>query len=100
AIQIEGHTDNLPIKNSSYPSNWELSAVRAGRVVRLFIDAGVAEKRLTAVGHGSNQPVASNEEADGRARNRRVAITILSAMPELPAELPIGEPIGQPRGTP
>jgi len=55
--------------------------VRASSVVRLFIDNGIAPARLTAVGHGANQPVASNEDEAGRARNRRVAITILTAVP-------------------
>ena len=87
AIQIEGHTDNQPIRNSVFPSNWELSAVRASAVVRLFIDSGVADTRLTAVGHGANLPVAPNDTPVGRARNRRVAITILSALPDTVTEL-------------
>jgi len=87
-VQVEGHTDNQPIKNTLYPSNWELSAVRASSVVRLFIAAGVAPTRLTAVGHGANIPVASNDDAEGRARNRRVAVTILSGLPDTVTELP------------
>jgi len=79
AIQVEGHTDNQPIANSAFPSNWELSSVRASSVVRLFIEGGVAEARLTAVGHGANLPVAPNTDEAGRARNRRVAVTILAA---------------------
>jgi chemotaxis protein MotB len=79
AIQVEGHTDNQPIANSAFPSNWELSSVRASSVVRLFIEGGVAEGRLTAVGHGANLPVAPNANEAGRARNRRVAVTILAA---------------------
>lgn len=79
AIQVEGHTDNQPIANSAFPSNWELSSVRASSVVRLFIEGGVAEGRLTAVGHGANLPVAPNTGEAGRARNRRVAVTILAA---------------------
>ena len=86
-VQVEGHTDLVPIQNALFPSNWELSAVRASSVVRLFIDSGVPAARLTAVGHGSNIPVASNDEADGRARNRRVAVTILSAIPDAPTEI-------------
>jgi chemotaxis protein MotB len=78
AIEVEGHTDNLPIGNPAFPSNWELSAVRASTVVRLFADNGVAERRLAAVGKGANQPLASNDDPLGRARNRRVAVTILS----------------------
>lgn len=82
AIQVEGHTDNVPIANTLFASNWELSAVRASSVVRLFIDHGVPEARLTAVGHGANLPLASNDDPLGRARNRRVAVTIISALPQ------------------
>jgi chemotaxis protein MotB len=88
AIQVEGHTDIQPIRNSSFPSNWELSAVRASSVVRLFIESGIAATRMTAVGHASNEPVASNEDPDGRARNRRVAVTILSGVPDPATEIP------------
>jgi chemotaxis protein MotB len=63
--------------------------VRASSVVRLFIDNGVAEKRLTAVGNAANQPVASNDDPVGRARNRRVAVTILAALPEGGGEAPL-----------
>ncbi|HJV02942.1 MAG TPA: flagellar motor protein MotD [Burkholderiaceae bacterium] len=87
-VQVEGHTDNQPIRNTLYPSNWELSSVRAASVVRLFIDAGVAPTRLTAVGHAANHPVASNASSEGRARNRRVAVTILSGLPDTVTELP------------
>jgi chemotaxis protein MotB len=87
-VQVEGHTDTTPISNALFPSNWELSAVRASSVVRLFIDSGVAASRLTAVGHGSNIAVASNEQPLGRARNRRVAVTILSALPDTTTEIP------------
>jgi chemotaxis protein MotB len=77
-IEVEGFTDNMPIANPAFASNWELSAVRATTVVRLFAANGVAEERLAAVGRGANRPVASNDDPVGRARNRRVAITILS----------------------
>jgi chemotaxis protein MotB len=77
-IEVEGHTDTTPIENPAFPSNWELSAVRASTVVRLFADAGIAERRLAAVGRGANGPIASNDDPLGRARNRRVAVTILS----------------------
>lgn len=88
AVQVEGHTDDVPIKNPLFPSNWELSAVRASSVVRLFIDSGMAPARLTAVGHGANVPVAPNDTQDGRARNRRVAVTIISALPDATTEVP------------
>lgn len=81
-ITIEGHTDNVPIKNPQFPSNWELSAVRATTVLRLFADSGVAAERLTAIGYADTRPVEPNLLADGRARNRRVTILIDSAIPE------------------
>lgn len=80
-VTIEGHTDNRPIRTPQFPSNWELSAVRATTVLRLFIDAGVAPGRLTAIGYGDQRPVANNATADGRSRNRRVAIQIEAAVP-------------------
>lgn len=88
-IQVEGHTDNIPINNAMFPSNWELSAVRASSVVRLFIDSGVDEKRMVAMGHGANQPVDTNDTADGRLRNRRVQLMILSGLPEVVTEIPV-----------
>lgn len=78
AIEVEGHTDTTPISNARFASNWELSAVRASSMVRLCIDSGVAAGRLTAVGKAANDPIASNDDEIGRARNRRVAITILA----------------------
>lgn len=89
AIQVEGHTDNLPIKNSIFPSNWELSAVRASTVARLLTENGVDENRVTAVGQGAKLPVSENETPEGRARNRRVSVTILSVLPEPVVEVPI-----------
>lgn len=88
AIEVEGHTDNVPIASPLFPSNWELSAVRASSVVRLFIDNGIAPARLTAIGRSANLPVAPNDNEEGRARNRRVAITILTAVPEASNPLP------------
>ena len=73
-ITIEGHTDNVPINTLQFPSNWELSAVRATTVLRLFVDSGVAPDRLTAIGFADTRPVEPNLLADGRARNRRVEI--------------------------
>jgi len=77
-VSVEGFTDNVPISTPTYPSNWELSAARAGSVVRLFQENGVAPQRLVAVGRAENQPVSSNDSPDGRARNRRVSITVLN----------------------
>lgn len=86
-IKVEGHTDNIPIATPLFPSNWELSAVRASSVVRLFVAAGVAADRLTAAGYGDQRPVADNNSAEGRSRNRRVTIQIESMAPDV-AEAP------------
>jgi len=82
AIEVEGHTDNVPISTPRYPSNWELSSARASSVVRLFIDQGIVPGRLKAVGAADNQPVEGNDTPEGRARNRRVTITVLAPEPE------------------
>lgn len=78
AIEVEGHTDNLPISNAQFPSNWELSSARASSVVRLFVEQGIPSKRLRAVGSADNRPVLSNDTIAGRTRNRRVTITVLT----------------------
>jgi len=78
AVQVEGHTDNVPIGTPQYPSNWELASARASAVVRLFIASGVAAGRLTAISLADNRPVESNDSSDGRARNRRVTLLILA----------------------
>lgn len=95
-IRVEGHTDSVPINNALFPSNWELSAVRASSVVRLFVESGIAENRLTAVGHGPTQPVGPNETAEGRQRNRRVTVMILSNLPEARTEVPVIVPAETP----
>ncbi len=77
-IQVEGHTDNLPMKSPTFPSNWELSTARASSVIRLFTDNGVTGDRLVAIGYADNRPVETNDTLDGRARNRRVNIMILA----------------------
>jgi chemotaxis protein MotB len=83
-IRVEGHTDNRPIRSSSYPSNWELSAARAASVVHLFTQAGMDPRRLAVVGLGENRPAQSNDTEQGRNINRRVLLVILSGtgMPE------------------
>ncbi|PSJ17344.1 flagellar motor protein MotD [Nitrosomonas supralitoralis] len=90
-IHVEGHTDNLPINTENFPSNWELSSARASSVIRLFIEKGVDAHRLTAIGYGENRPMESNETFEGRKRNRRVSILILSADPGKVTEIPIAE---------
>lgn len=81
-ITVEGHTDTIPIATAAFPSNWELSAVRASSVVRLFVESGVRPSRLTAAGYGDQRPVADNLTPEGRARNRRVTILIESRVVE------------------
>jgi chemotaxis protein MotB len=73
-LRIEGHTDSVPIHNDRFPSNWELSAARAVTVARFLQQAGVAPEDLAAIGYGEYHPLASNDTADGRERNRRVEI--------------------------
>jgi chemotaxis protein MotB len=85
-ITVEGHTDNTPISTPQFPSNWELSGVRASSVVRLFIDAGVDARRLTVAGYADQKPVAENTSPEGRQRNRRVAILIESRPEDVPSE--------------
>jgi chemotaxis protein MotB len=77
-IEVEGHTDDIPIMTAQFPSNWELSSARASSVVRLMINNGVPEKRLAVVGLASNQPLVPNDSPENRAKNRRVSITIVS----------------------
>lgn len=77
-VDVEGHTDNIPINNEIYPSNWELSAARAARVVRVFADAGVRPQRLAAIGFGEYRSIVKNTTARGRRRNRRVVVVILA----------------------
>jgi len=78
-IRIEGHTDNVPINNSKYPSNWELSTARATTIVRhLLGHFDFGPERLSATGYAEFRPVDSNRTAEGRLQNRRVDFIILS----------------------
>ena len=77
-IHVEGFTDNVPINNFEFISNWELSAARAASVVHLFTRLGIDPQRLAAVGYGEYRPVASNDTPEGRASNRRVVLVIMS----------------------
>ena len=75
-IRVEGFTDNQPINNEFYQSNWELSSARASAVVRLFMEEGIDPTRMAAVGYGEFQPVDTNDTPEGRERNRRVVLMI------------------------
>jgi len=88
SFQVEGHTDNVPIKSARYPSNWELSTARAMSVVHLMIAEGVDAKNISAAGFGEFQPRADNETKEGRALNRRIEIIMLPNLEILSSELP------------
>lgn len=75
-ISIEGHTDDQPISNHIFPSNWELSSARSASVARLMIKEGISSTRLQVVGRADTVPIASNNTAMGRAKNRRVHIIL------------------------
>jgi len=78
-IHVIGHTDNIPTRpGGRFASNWELSAARALAAVHFLTEqAGVDPRRVGAVGYGEYRPIADNATAEGRAKNRRIAITIL-----------------------
>ncbi len=79
-IRIEGHTDNIPIKTSEYSSNWQLSSARAANVTELLVNqAGIAPKKLSAVGYGEFRPIGDNSTEEGRLKNRRVDIIIINS---------------------
>jgi chemotaxis protein MotB len=85
-IHVEGHTDNRPIRTSSYPSNWELSAARAATVVHLFTNQGIDAQRLQIIGLGEHHPIATNDTVEGRNTNRRVRIVVLQSA-EVPEDV-------------
>ncbi len=78
-IRVEGHTDNVPIRTSAFPSNWELSAARSASVVRLLAAGGVSAARLTVLGMAEFRPAGPNDTAEGRNANRRVLLVILGS---------------------
>jgi len=78
-IRIEGHTDNVPMNSNIYRSNWDLSAARAANVVRLFTSkTNLSPEKLIAVGYGEYRPIEDNSTDEGRAKNRRIDIIVLS----------------------
>lgn len=77
-IRVEGHTDDLPINTYKFPSNWELSALRAANVVHVLNEeAGIPAERLGIIGYGEYRPLVANDSARNRAMNRRVDLVIL-----------------------
>lgn len=72
SVDVIGHTDDVPISTPVFPSNWELSAARAGQAVRYMAEKGVPAGRMRAIGQAHSVPVADNGTAEGRAANRRI----------------------------
>ncbi|MGE0826611.1 MAG: flagellar motor protein MotB [Candidatus Binatia bacterium] len=87
ALEVQGHTDDVPIATPEFPSNWELSAARASRVARALIEAGVAPARITAQGYASFHPLLPNTTDDQRAINRRVEIRLYRSVQQGGREL-------------
>jgi chemotaxis protein MotB len=83
-IRVEGHTDDLPIRTTLYPSNWELSAARAGSVVHLLTESGIDPSRLVVIGLGEYRPRESNTTMEGRNANRRVVLVIMGTQSGAP----------------
>ena len=75
-ISVKGHTDDLDIETVQFPSNWELSAVRATTVLRYFIAEGIDPERMTATGYADFLPLVENDSAENRAKNRRVEFVL------------------------
>lgn len=82
-LQIAGHTDNVAIQTARFPSNWELSTARAVTVARFLIAEQIDPKVLSAAGYGEFDPIAANDNVEGRAKNRRIEITLQPDISEL-----------------
>lgn len=91
AIMITGHTDNVPIRNVTFPSNWELSSARASSVARLFEEFGVDKQLITVAGRADAEPLVANDTNVGRAQNRRVVILLNKNSASLPDEKPVSK---------
>jgi chemotaxis protein MotB len=83
-VQVEGHTDNVPIHNDQFPSNWELASARALVVVRSMMNAGMPSDALSAASYGEFHPAATNDDPAGRAVNRRIEVVLLPDLSTLP----------------
>lgn len=92
-VRIEGHTDNVPIHNTRFASNWELSTSRATEIIKLLITRyGIAPSRLSASGYSEFYPVASNATPEGRAMNRRIDLVILNSQTDSAPPAPVKAP--------
>jgi chemotaxis protein MotB len=83
-FQVAGHTDNVPIKSKMFRSNWDLSTARAVEVVNFMMSQGLDGKRLSAAGYADQSPVAPNDSPENKAKNRRIEITLVPNLDDLP----------------
>jgi len=83
-FQVEGHTDNDPIRTKNYRNNWELASDRALNVLKTLLDAGVSPTQLSAASFGEYKPAASNKTKESKAKNRRIEIIVVPDLSELP----------------
>lgn len=84
SFQIEGHTDDDPIRTAAFPSNWELASARALSVVRAMLDKGMPPSRLSAASFAEYMPVAKNDTAENKQQNRRIEIVLVPDLTQLP----------------
>lgn len=83
-FQVEGHTDNVPIRTDAFPSNWELASARSLTVLKSLVDGGLPGARVSAASFGAEKPAASNDTLEGRAQNRRIEIVVVPDLSSLP----------------
>ncbi len=83
-FQIEGHTDNVPIRSAAYPSNWELASARSLTVLKRMVEGGMPPERISAASFGEFKPAKPNDTPEGKAANRRIEIVVLPDLSSLP----------------
>jgi len=88
-MRVEGHSDDVPIHNVAFSSNWDLSTARATAVAMMLLnDSGFDPRRMSIAGYAQYHPIASNDTPEGRRANRRVDIVVLSVSKPSPAKSP------------
>ena len=83
-FQVAGHTDNIPIKSKKFRSNWDLSTARAVEVLNFMVEKGMEAKRVSAAGYADQSPVVPNDTPENMAKNRRIEITLVPNLDDLP----------------
>ena len=83
-FQVEGHTDNVPIRSEQFPSNWELASARALTVLKTMVDAGLPAARVSAASFGDSVPAVPNNTPEGKSQNRRIEIVVVPDLSSLP----------------